>query len=158
MEHGSITCSMATIGIRLSLQCATSRKRSLERVSENYVGIHSGTDYYFWINLPLHLQFSSCMCVQVQLNAIYVVACVLLYLGVVIYKYYLIDWSWRTVYVVTTILNGIFSFLQILLILGVTFGLSEFVFALGDDAFAGRRSMRLHSPLYVPMFSNALDT
>lgn len=71
-----------------------------------------------------------------QLNSIYVVACVLLYVGVVVYKYYLINWSWRTVYVVTTVLNGVFSFLQVLLILGITFGLSNFVFALGDDAFA----------------------
>ena len=73
---------------------------------------------------------------QTQLNSIYVVACVLLYVGVLVYKYYLINWSWRTVYVVTTVLNGVFSFLQVLLILGITFGLSNFVFALGDDAFA----------------------
>ena len=33
-------------------------------------------------------------------------------------------------------LNGIFSALQILLIKGITFGLSPFLFALGDDAFA----------------------
>ncbi|KAL3931193.1 MAG: hypothetical protein SGARI_004270, partial [Bacillariaceae sp.] len=71
-----------------------------------------------------------------QLNLIYIVACVLLYLGVLCYKYYLIDWSWRMVYVVTTLLNGLFSILQVLLIVGITFGLSNFWFALGDDAFA----------------------
>jgi hypothetical protein len=71
-----------------------------------------------------------------QLNVIYIVACVLLYLGVLCYKYYLIDWSWRMVYVVTTLLNGFFSILQVLLIVGFTFGLSPFLFALGDDAFA----------------------
>jgi hypothetical protein len=71
-----------------------------------------------------------------ELNMIYIVSCVLLYLGVLAYKYYFIDWSWRSVYVITTMLNGIFSMLQVLLILGITFGLSNFLFALGDDAFA----------------------
>lgn len=42
------------------------------------------------------------------------------------------------VYIITTLLNGVFSFLQVLLILGITFGLSDFLFALGDDAFAGK--------------------
>jgi len=36
----------------------------------------------------------------------------------------------------TTILNGFFSALQILLITGQTFGLSPFLFALGDDVLA----------------------
>ena len=35
------------------------------------------------------------------------------------------------IYVITTLLNGVFSFLQVLLILGITFGLSDFLFALG---------------------------
>ncbi|KAG7372278.1 folate/biopterin transporter [Nitzschia inconspicua] len=73
---------------------------------------------------------------NVQLNLIQNAACVLLYLGVICYKYFLIDWSWRLVYVVTTLLNGVFSILQVLLIVGITFGLSNFWFALGDDAFA----------------------
>ena len=71
-----------------------------------------------------------------QLNLIYIASVVLLYLGVITYKYYIINWSWRLVYVVTTLLNGFFSMLQVLLILGITFGLSSFLFALGDDAFA----------------------
>lgn len=71
-----------------------------------------------------------------QLNAIYVVACVLIYLGILTYKYYLIHYSWRFVYIVTTLLGGIFSVLQVLLIMGITFGLSDFWFALGDDAFS----------------------
>jgi hypothetical protein len=71
-----------------------------------------------------------------QLNSIYIAACVLLYMGILTYKYYLMHFSWRFVYIVTTLLNGIFSMLQVLLILGITFGLSSFWFALGDDAFA----------------------
>ena len=64
------------------------------------------------------------------------VAYVLLYFGVLAYKYYFITWSWRSVYVMTTSLNAVFSALQILLIFKITFGLSYFWFALGDDAFA----------------------
>ena len=71
-----------------------------------------------------------------QLNGIYVASCILLYLGILVYKYYLMKLSWRFVYIVTTLLNGLFSLLQVLLILGITFGLSNFLFALGDDAFA----------------------
>jgi MFS family permease len=72
---------------------------------------------------------------SLQLNMIYIASVVLLYLGVITYKYYIINWSWRLVYVVTTLLNGFFSMLQVLLILGITFGMSPFLFALGDDAF-----------------------
>jgi len=71
-----------------------------------------------------------------QLNTLLIVAYVLLYIGVLAYKYYFISWSWRTVYVSTTLLNGFFSALQVLLIQGMTFGLSPFLFALGDDAFS----------------------
>ena len=71
-----------------------------------------------------------------QLNIMLIVANVLLYVGVIAYKYYFIKWSWRSIYVMTTSLNGLFSALQVLLIHGITFGLSPFVFALGDDIFA----------------------
>lgn len=77
------------------------------------------------------LHFTSC-----QLNLILISAYVLLYLGIMCYKYFFIQWSWRKVYVITTVLNGVFSALQVLLIKGITFGLSNFWFALGDDAFA----------------------
>ncbi|KAL7461348.1 hypothetical protein ACHAXS_001766 [Conticribra weissflogii] len=71
-----------------------------------------------------------------QLNALLIAAYVLLWLGIMAYKKFFITWSWRSVYVTTTLLNGVFSALQILLIKGITFGLSPFLFALGDDAFA----------------------
>lgn len=77
------------------------------------------------------LHFTTC-----QLNMILIVALVLLYLGIICYKYYFITWSWRKVYIVTTLMNGFFSLLQILLIKGITFGISNFFFALGDDAFS----------------------
>lgn len=71
-----------------------------------------------------------------QINLIYIASSVLLYLGIITYKYFMINWSWRLVYVLCTLLNGVFSAMQILLILDITFGLSPFYFALGDDAFA----------------------
>jgi hypothetical protein len=71
-----------------------------------------------------------------QLNSLFVIANVLIYVGVMAYKYYFIKYSWRAIYVGTTLLNAILSLLQILLIQGITFGLSPFVFALGDDIFA----------------------
>jgi hypothetical protein len=77
------------------------------------------------------LHFTSC-----QLNLILISAYVLLYLGIIAYKQWFITWSWRSVYIWTTLLGGFFSILQVALIRGVTFGLSNFWFALGDDAFA----------------------
>jgi hypothetical protein len=73
---------------------------------------------------------------DVQLNIMLIVAYVLLYVGVMAYKYYFIKWSWRSIYIITTSLNAFLSALQVLLIQGITFGLSPFVFALGDDIFA----------------------
>jgi BT1 family len=75
--------------------------------------------------------FTSC-----QLNILLIVSFALLFCGILMYKYFLIHWSWRKVYITTTLLNGFFSVLQILLIYGITFGLSPFLFTLGDDAFA----------------------
>jgi len=90
------------------------------------VGNAAWRDYLSFV-----LKFSS-----FDLNLILITAMFLLYLGVLAYKYFLINWSWRKVYILTTLLNGVFSLLQVLLIKGITFGLSNFWFALGDDAFA----------------------
>mmetsp|Transcript_46131 Transcript_46131/g.52092 ORF Transcript_46131/g.52092 Transcript_46131/m.52092 type:complete len:592 (+) Transcript_46131:86-1861(+) len=81
--------------------------------------------------LKTTLEFTS-----TQINLIYIASSVLLYLGIMTYKYYMINWSWRFVYTVCTLLNGFFSGMQILLIVGITFGLPPFAFALGDDAFS----------------------
>jgi hypothetical protein len=71
-----------------------------------------------------------------QLNALLIAAYVLLWVGIMAYKKFFITWSWRSVYISTTLLNGVLSALQVLLIKGITFGLSPFLFALGDDCFA----------------------
>lgn len=81
--------------------------------------------------LRTNLHFTAC-----QLNMLLISAYILIYLGVLTYKYFMIKWSWRRVYIVTTLLNGLFSVLQVLLIYDITFGLSPFLFAFGDDAFA----------------------
>ncbi|GMH59211.1 hypothetical protein TrRE_jg5666, partial [Triparma retinervis] len=73
---------------------------------------------------------------SVELNSLLIASYVLLYVGVMAYKYYFIKWSWRSVYIITTAINGVLSMLQILLIQGITFGLGAFWFSLGDDAMA----------------------
>jgi len=77
------------------------------------------------------LEFSS-----TQINLIYIASSVLLYFGIISYKFCMMTWSWRYVYIICTLLSGFFSAMQILLIVGITFGLPPFAFALGDDAFA----------------------
>ena len=76
------------------------------------------------------LHFTSC-----QLSLLSLVAYVLLYVGVVTYKYFLMQSSWRHVYFFTTLANAFFSIFQVLLIYGITFGLPAFWFAMGDDVF-----------------------
>jgi hypothetical protein len=76
------------------------------------------------------LHFTSC-----QINLLGLVGYVLLYAGIIYYKYYLMHYSWRKIYIFSTLANGFFSVLQVLLIYGITFGLSPFWFALGDDVF-----------------------
>lgn len=73
-----------------------------------------------------------------QLNTFLIEAYALTFAGVLIYKKYLRNTSWRNVYVWTTLLNGFFSSLQFILIFGInrSWGVSDYVFALGDDVFA----------------------
>ena len=50
---------------------------------------------------------------SVELNSLLIASYVLLYLGVMAYKYYFIKWSWRKVYIFTTAINGVLSGLQV---------------------------------------------
>jgi len=68
-----------------------------------------------------------------QLNALLFFGGALSVLGVAVYKFILIRWSWRTLFIIGIIFDGVFSLLQILLIRGQTFGLDPFLFALGDE-------------------------
>jgi hypothetical protein len=71
-----------------------------------------------------------------ELNALLVVSYMCLFVGTVAYKFLFLHSSWRRVYQVCIVVNGILTALQLLLITGHTFGLSDFWFALGDDAAA----------------------
>jgi hypothetical protein len=71
-----------------------------------------------------------------ELNSLLVASYVFLYVGTMVYKYCFLDVSWRRIYQFCIILNAFLSSLQLFLIRGITFGLSPFLFALGDDAFA----------------------
>jgi hypothetical protein len=82
-----------------------------------------------------------------QLNALLVLATVLGFVGIFVYKCVLSKRSWRTLYIVGIGLNGVFSALQILLIKGKTLGIDPFLFALGDDAMTDF----IHGTQYLPM-------
>ena len=71
-----------------------------------------------------------------QLNTLLIIAAILAFVGVVVYKVCLHNRiSWRNVFIGGIALNGIFSAFQLLLISGhVPFGMNPFYFALGDDA------------------------
>lgn len=68
-----------------------------------------------------------------ELNALLVASYVLLYIGTMVYKYFLLKASWRLVYKTCIIMAGLFSSLQICLIRGYTFGISSFFFALVSE-------------------------
>ena len=63
-----------------------------------------------------------------------VASTVFLWLGMIIYKRYFFETSWRSIYIWTTALGAFFSFLQILLILGINkkLGIPDVIFAIGD--------------------------
>jgi hypothetical protein len=71
-----------------------------------------------------------------EMNSLLIASYVLLYVGTLTYKCCFLHASWQRIYQVCIALNALFSGLQLLLIRNVTFGLSPFVFALGDDAFS----------------------
>lgn len=71
-----------------------------------------------------------------EINALLVGSYVLLYAGITVYKKFMIRWSWRSVYYVTTIMGAVLSLAQVCLINGWTGFIPPFLFALGDDCFA----------------------
>jgi hypothetical protein len=72
-----------------------------------------------------------------DLNSLLVVSYIFLFVGTLVYKFYFLNsTSWRRVYQVCILVNGILTAMQLLLIKGKTFGLPDYWFALGDDAAA----------------------
>jgi hypothetical protein len=71
-----------------------------------------------------------------ELNSLLVASYIFLFLGTLSYKYYFLHTSWRRVYQFCIVINGALTAMQLLLIKQKTFGLSNFLFALGDDIIA----------------------
>jgi hypothetical protein len=88
-----------------------------------------------------------------ELNSLLVASYVFLYIGTMVYKYCFLDVSWRRIYQFCIILNALLSSLQLFLIRGITFGLSPFLFALGDDAFAEFIGGMLFLPCAIMMMN-----
>lgn len=69
-----------------------------------------------------------------ELNLLLVVSYIFVFIGTMAYKQYFLKTSWRRVYQLCILTNGLLTCSQLLLIRGKTFGLSDFWFSLGDDA------------------------
>lgn len=69
-----------------------------------------------------------------EIGLLTVASTIFLWIGMIIYKRFFFETSWRQIYIWTTALGALFSFLQILLILGINkkFGIPDVVFAIGD--------------------------
>eukprot|EP00522_Entomoneis_paludosa_P018274 CAMPEP_0172451296 /NCGR_PEP_ID=MMETSP1065-20121228/9391_1 /TAXON_ID=265537 /ORGANISM="Amphiprora paludosa, Strain CCMP125" /LENGTH=524 /DNA_ID=CAMNT_0013203239 /DNA_START=14 /DNA_END=1585 /DNA_ORIENTATION=- len=88
-----------------------------------------------------------------QLNALLILAAVMGFVGLVLYKVVLIRWSWRWIFMIGILVNGVFSALQLLLIQGYTGGMSPFLFALGDDAMTDMIAGTQYIPTVVMLVS-----
>mmetsp|Transcript_22144 Transcript_22144/g.26108 ORF Transcript_22144/g.26108 Transcript_22144/m.26108 type:complete len:243 (-) Transcript_22144:12-740(-) len=71
-----------------------------------------------------------------KINSILVAAFVMIFAGVMAYKQFMREWSWRNVYVLCISLNCVFSLCQIMLIKqwNKKFNIPNFAFALGDES------------------------
>ena len=73
-----------------------------------------------------------------ELGMLTVATACLFWLGMIVYKAFFFNSSWRNIYIATTLLNFLFSIGQIVLILRLNLqaGIPDFVFALGDSGIA----------------------
>lgn len=73
-----------------------------------------------------------------ELGLLTISSAVMTWLGLVAYKKYLFNASWRYIYILTTALGVFFSILQLLLVyqINVEIGIPDVVFALGDNTIA----------------------
>jgi len=80
----------------------------------------------------------------------------------VCYKRFFFKTSWRSIYVITTVLGVFFSILQLLLVYrtNVKLGISDVVFALGDNVFAAFVSAIQYLPslvMFVALCDNGAE-
>mmetsp|Transcript_36812 Transcript_36812/g.82495 ORF Transcript_36812/g.82495 Transcript_36812/m.82495 type:complete len:170 (+) Transcript_36812:173-682(+) len=69
-----------------------------------------------------------------ELGVLTIVASFATWAGIVVYKRFFFNSSWRLIYLGTTALSAFFSLLQLQLISGFTLGIPALYFATGDDA------------------------
>jgi len=81
------------------------------------------------------------------------VGCVLGVVGLWAYEKYFFKSQWRRLYLWVTVLFTGFSFLQICLVTGDTFGLSKYAFALGDTALQYFVQNLVFMPMCVMFFT-----
>lgn len=82
--------------------------------------------------------YTSLKFTALEINSFSVCATVLLYLGVIYYRSFMLTWSWRTVFILSSVLNIFFSALQVMLLLKINrrIGVSDYLFSFGDGAMA----------------------
>jgi len=88
-----------------------------------------------------------------QVGMLYTIGSLFSVLGLVAYEKYFFKSSWRRLFLWTTIVSGIFSFLQVLLVTGQTFGLPKIIFATGDISLQGFFQYVAFMPFCVMFFS-----
>lgn len=71
-----------------------------------------------------------------ELGLLTIAGCAIFWVGMIIYKSFFFETSWRTIYIVTGVIGAVFSVLQVILILrlNVAWGIPDLYFALGDTA------------------------
>lgn len=81
--------------------------------------------------------FTSLHFTSLEINSFSVVAYVLLFLGVELYRRYMLTWNWRNIFISISALSVVLSINQILLLYQINrkIGISDYIFALGDEAF-----------------------
>lgn len=80
--------------------------------------------------LSISLDFS-----QTQVDVVTIVSLILLYLGIICFKYGFLHWSWKIMFVITTILSFLGALMQLLLVNDIDFGVSQFFYAYSNAGF-----------------------
>jgi hypothetical protein len=60
-----------------------------------------------------------------ELNELLMASYVLLYIGTLVYKYFMLKWSWRSVFIISILLNRVLLLMQLFLIDDMTLGLTQ---------------------------------
>ena len=94
---------------------------------------------------------------NLEVGLLYAVGSVLSVVGLVAYDKFFFTAGWRSLYFWTTVVTGFFSFLQVLLITGDTFGLPKIIFATGDVSLQEFFQTLTFMPMCIMFFSMIPD-